>query len=220
MAAFKLPRLKANLAIVSSNGKPTDFFLRLFNIDFAQRIEQQETSQEETLLAIQAIQEQQTAQLGLIYEALELAGIAIGQDPNTKKSSSTVTITDAWTFGSEVEFIATTPSNVSVVSSGVYAQMGLSSANFVSGTGQLRIVEIDGGVDTVIGGPWSFSVSLFPVPPGDPQAIIISNPSEVNSFTYASATSGDIKYRVDARLTTPGQILADVILETSAKRPA
>ena len=55
MAAFRLPRLKANLAIVSSRGTPLDYFLRFWNIDVAPKIEQQEANQTETIDAIQEI---------------------------------------------------------------------------------------------------------------------------------------------------------------------
>lgn len=39
--AFKLPRLKANLAIVNVKGHPLDYFLRFWNMDVAPRIEAQ-----------------------------------------------------------------------------------------------------------------------------------------------------------------------------------
>lgn len=218
MALGKLPRIQRGIPIVDAGGRALDYFLRLLSEAFTM-IERNEASQNETLEAIQELQAQQAAQLGLINDALTLAGIAIGQDADTKTDSATVTITDSWEEGPEVEFLGTVPNNISIASSGVYTQTG-AATNFVSATGQVRLVEIDGGVDSVIGGPWSFTVSLFPVPPGDPQAIVISNPPEINSFLYASTTSGDIKYRVDARLTTPGQFLSDALLKTSVKRPA
>lgn len=56
MAAFKLPRLKSNLAIVNSQGRPTDFFLRLFNIDMAQRLETIINDQQAIIDAIVAAQ--------------------------------------------------------------------------------------------------------------------------------------------------------------------
>lgn len=70
MAAFKLPRLKSSLAIVNGQGRPTDFFLRLFNIDFAQRLETIISEQQAIIDAIQAAQDaadaaQETADLAL-----------------------------------------------------------------------------------------------------------------------------------------------------------
>lgn len=98
MPTFRLPRLKANLAIVNSKGQPLDYFLRLFNIEFAQRIEQQEFAQDEILqqLAEQLllIQQAQTtaenaleaAQNGARYADMNGAGQAVvdGVQPMTR----------------------------------------------------------------------------------------------------------------------------------------
>lgn len=73
MAAFKLPRLKANLAIVNGKGWPTDYFLRLFNIELAQRIEQNETEQNEILARLVAAEEAAAAAQATADEALAAA---------------------------------------------------------------------------------------------------------------------------------------------------
>lgn len=216
MAAFKLPRLKANLAIVNSKGQPLDYFLRFWNIEVAPRIEQQETIQDQTLQDIQNIQQQLIAQLALTQQALELAGIAVGQDPNTKTAEAVATIADSWEQGPEVEFVGAAAGTVTVAGSGVYYASG-ATINFTSSTGQMRLIEIEAGVDTVIGGPWNFTVTLFPSPPGDPQTIIISNPSEINSFSLARTNTGDIKYRIEAILNS-GQVMTDVMIKTTVKR--
>lgn len=56
MPVLKLPRLKSNLAIVNGQGRPTDFFLRLFNIDFAGRLEKAINDQDALLQQILAAQ--------------------------------------------------------------------------------------------------------------------------------------------------------------------
>lgn len=76
MAMFKLPRLKANLPIVDGKGNPRDYFLRFWNIEVAPRIEQQESSQDEILAQIQAVQEEQAEQLSLIMAAQARADAA------------------------------------------------------------------------------------------------------------------------------------------------
>ena len=76
MAMFKLPRLKANLALVNSKGNPLDYFLRFWNIEVAPRIEQQEAGQDEILAQIQAVQEEQAEQLSLIMAAQARADAA------------------------------------------------------------------------------------------------------------------------------------------------
>lgn len=76
MASFKLPRLQANLPIVSGEGKPNNFFLRLFNIELAERIEKAITDQQEItdalaaqLLLIQAAQDRADAAYALAESA-------------------------------------------------------------------------------------------------------------------------------------------------------
>lgn len=69
MPAFRLPRLKANLAIVNGQGKPLDYFLRFWNIEVAPRIEQQEANQDDLIAQIQAVQQEQADQLALIIAA-------------------------------------------------------------------------------------------------------------------------------------------------------
>ena len=76
MAMFKLPRLKANLPIVDGKGNPRDYFLRFWNIEVAPRIEKQESSQDEILAQIQAVQEEQAEQLSLIMAAQARADAA------------------------------------------------------------------------------------------------------------------------------------------------
>lgn len=78
MAIFSLPRLKANLAIVNGQGKPTDFFLRLFNIDFAQRLELVINDQQALIDQIIAAQAAADAAQATADAALAAAGEASG----------------------------------------------------------------------------------------------------------------------------------------------
>lgn len=78
MVGIKLPRLKSDYQIVTGQGYPTPFFLRLFNIDLAQRLET-------TVGGLQAVQAELVAQLALIQaaqnradEAYDLAETAQG----------------------------------------------------------------------------------------------------------------------------------------------
>lgn len=60
--AFKLPRLKANLAVVNQRGQPLDYFLRFWNMDVAPSLEAQITDLTEITAELQY-------QLGLIQTA-------------------------------------------------------------------------------------------------------------------------------------------------------
>lgn len=78
MAIFNLPRLKSNLPIVNGQGKPTDFFLRLFNIDFAQRLELVINDQQALIDQIIAAQAAADAAQATADAALAAAGDASG----------------------------------------------------------------------------------------------------------------------------------------------
>lgn len=79
MAAFKLPRLKSNLAIVNGQGRPTDFFLRLFNIDMAQRLETIINDQQAIIDAIVAAQDAADAAQLAAEAAQDAADAALAQ---------------------------------------------------------------------------------------------------------------------------------------------
>ena len=102
MAAFKLPRLKSNLAIVNGQGRPTDFFLRLFNIDMAQRLETIINDQQAIIDAIvaaqqaaQAAQDAADAAQDTADQALQNTGARytdLNSTPGTTVATSTVTM--------------------------------------------------------------------------------------------------------------------------------
>lgn len=79
MAAFKLPRVKSNLAIVNGQGRPTDFFLRLFNIDMAQRLETIINDQQAIIDAIVAAQAAADAAQVAAEAAQDAADAALAQ---------------------------------------------------------------------------------------------------------------------------------------------
>ena len=199
MAAFKLPRLKANLAVVSGQGKPLDYFLRFWNIEVAPRIEQQETNQDTLIAQIQILQEQQAQQLVLINEALELAGIAIGLSGGNS-GSTTVEIDmtfPTWVLGPVVALTGVVAGDLTIPGSGLFSKTGTTS--FSGDTnGEMRLVEIVGGVDTIIGGPWNFTISR--PDPNPASTVYVGNPTEIPAFTSARTTTGAVSYRIDARM--------------------
>lgn len=99
MAVLKLPRLKANLAIVNGQGKPTDFFLRLFNLDFAQRLEVVINEQQDLIDQIIAAQAAADAAQATADAALAAASDASGAkytnlDAAAGASTATSTVND------------------------------------------------------------------------------------------------------------------------------
>lgn len=206
MAMFKLPRLKANLALVNSKGNPLDYFLRFWNIEVAPRIEQQEADQDMILQQLQDVQEQQAQllaaqeqQLILINEALMLAGIAIAQSGGNSGTATTeINMTPpAWVLGPVVNLTGVVAGNVTVPGSGLYSKAG-TTAFFGDTNGEVRIVEIVSGVDTVIGGPWPFTISR--VDPNPAGTVYVGNAAQLNTFTQARTTTGAVSYRIDTRM--------------------
>lgn len=195
MPSFKLPRLKANLALVTGQGKPLDYFLRFWNIEVAPRIESQEASQDEILEKIQDVQDQQAEQLDLIYQALELAGIALEEAGGSAGSSSMVVdVEDVfWVNGPVVGLPTATAGTLSITGSGMQTTSTTTqSANPSSGS--LRLVRIDGG-ETVIGGPWAWQAELGGKPP---LKTFISNSPDIGAFSYADPGGVGVQYRLDA----------------------
>lgn len=198
MAAFKLPRLKANLSIVSGHGKPLDYFLRFWNIEVAPRIENQEASQDQIIAELAEVQEQLSAQLTSINKALELAGLALSQTGNGGTASLTIDIdTAAWQNGPLVGLSGVVAGDLSAIGSTILVNesstVGLGTVN-----GEIRIVEVIGGVDTVVLGPYPFTIthSVFSCP-------------GIDSATVALSTTGAIGYRLDY-IYTSGATALDV----------
>jgi hypothetical protein len=204
---FRLPRLKANLAIVNGQGKPIDYFLRFWNIDVVPLIERQEASQESTLAAIQAIQAQQAQQLELINDALELAGLALatadGGTP-TKSGSATGTFSLSGTSFNTATTVALTsvsagdltiPGTGPTVSPSITAMTGGTVLN-----GEYQIIEIDNGVDN--GTVFTGTFVVTDVTTDEPNQIFSINhvsASAVAAFLDARTTTGAISYRAEVR---------------------
>lgn len=195
--AFRLPRLKANLAIVNGQGKPLDYFLRFWNIDVAPLIERQEAAQEETLTDISDIQDALAAQLILIQEALELAGIAVGEGGGVTGSTTDVLDVDAtWTPGPVVALTGLVAGTLTIPGSGfVFSPATTGPVGEVNG--EMRLVEIVGVTETIVGGPWSYAAEGINGKTG--YSVYFANPSEVNSFSAAATSTGDVSYRLDVR---------------------
>lgn len=216
MAAFKLPRLKANLALVNRDGKPLDYFLRFWNIEVAPTIEAQEKSQNEVIGQIQALQQQQAAilaqqaeQLVLINQALELAGLALetadGGGP-TKSGSATGSfiLTGTSDFAAtEVFLTGVAAGDLTIPGTGpsqVIGTTAMSGGNYVEA--EYDIVEVVGGVDTVV---FTGTFNVLDVTGDEPYQIFQVNhtsASAVAAFSDPRTTTGTLSYRVDVRRVT------------------
>lgn len=206
MAAFKLPRLKSNLPIVNREGKPEDYFLRFFNIDFAQRLEANENNQAMIIAQIQDIQTQQAEQLVLINQALELAGLALetadGGGPN-KSGSNTGTFALSGTSSvpaTTVALAGVVAGNLTIPGTGpsqIVGTTAMTGGNYVEAA--YDVVEVVGGVDTVV---FTGTFNVTDVTGDEPYQIFqVSHTSAaaVAAFTSARASIGLVDYRLDVR---------------------
>lgn len=200
MAAFKLPRLKANLAIVNGQGKPLDYFLRFWNIEVAPRIEKQEAAQTSQLEAISQLQIQQQQQLDLIYQALELAGGNAGGTSGSDTEFFSLT-GSSWTPSALVVLTGVVADNLRITGTGPSTQYGTSA--MTGGTvayGEYRIIEVVSGVDgdTVFNGTFYVTDQTT----DEPDQILFvthSSQSAVAAFNDPRTTTGDVDYRVETR---------------------
>lgn len=205
MAMFRLPRLKSNLAIVNKEGKPADYFLRFWNIEVAPTIESQERSQNELLAAIQQLQVQQQAQLDLINQALELAGLALetadGGGPNKSGSGANLFTNNTGTFASVVTIPLTSVSagNLALTGTGPSAVVGTTTMTGGNQTFfEYQIVEVSGG-DTVL---FTGAFDVTDVTTDEPNQIFSINhtsASAIAAFFAARTSTGSISYRIDVR---------------------
>lgn len=198
MALGKLPRLQRGIPIVDSAGRALDYLLRLLNDAFTM-LERNEASQNETLLRLEELTAAQEQQLILINEALMLAGIAIAQSGgNSGTATAEIDMTpSAWVLGPVVNLTGVVAGNVTIPGSGLYSKAG-TTAFFGDTNGEVRIVEVVGGVDTIIGGPWAFTISR--VDPNPAGTVYVANSANINTFTQARTTTGAVSYRIDARM--------------------
>lgn len=213
MAALKLPRLKANLAIVDTSGNPTDFFLRLFNIDFAQRLEDFEAAQQVSIEQQAILIAQQQSQLELINQALELAGLAGG-------GFSANTIADisytGWTLGPQVDLTGVVAGDLTIAGTSLQPISTTRLGAYPDEQyGMLRVVEVVGGVDTVVYGPAPFITGRDVDPDSIPY---ILNPATIGTFTDARSTTGAVSYRLDAKMDVTPVEMQDVRFNIQVKR--
>ena len=142
MAAFKLPRLKSNLAIVNGQGRPTDFFLRLFNIDMAQRLETVINDQQAIIDAIVAAKNAADAAQQAAEAAQNTADAAVtGSATDSRVFSGIISSSSFVTLG-EVEY----PNRVA---DGWWnAQISASASADGIGTNAIEVILIEDGQPT------------------------------------------------------------------------
>lgn len=215
MAILKLPRLKANLAIVDGKGRPTDFFLRLFNIDFAGRLERTINDQSEIVDQLVVIVNQlqavalaaQNAQAAA-NEAQTSADGAAGGTARSGSTSDNFAVTGtAWVLGSTVVSLPTVVAgNLTIFGSGPIQTSTVYLTGGNSLIGQWRVVEIDGGVETTV-----FTGSFRAISQGGMTPNILNESSDaVAAFSDPRTSTGTIGYRLDVARISGASLIGDL----------
>lgn len=223
MALFRLPRLQQSLPIVDGQGKPLASFLRWWNIDVLGKIEVQENQQNEQIAAITALQEQTTANIAAINEALALAGLALetadgaGAGPTRSGSDTgTITLTGAFAPVAQVDLLTVSAGNLTFAGS-VYSP-SMTPVVGVTYNYEYQIVEVDNGIDNGVVFPGSFTI--FRASPMSDVVTTDTSATSLGSFSGARTTTGSISYRVEARYTSPTPPSTDLFFNLFARRAA
>lgn len=89
LAPLRLPKLQGRLPVVDSLGRPLDYFLRFFNIDFSGAIERNEAQQQQIILQLQAVQATQQEEIDRLnrvlagteeFSAVNVGGIIVAEN--------------------------------------------------------------------------------------------------------------------------------------------
>jgi hypothetical protein len=211
--AFRLPKLNALIAIVTGAGLPTTGFLRFWNMEVVPAIEAQEAAQQEVLEQQAILIAQQQSQLELINQALELAGLAGG-------GFSANTIADisytGWTLGPQVDLTGVVAGDLTIAGTSLQPISATRLGAYPDEQyGMLRVVEVVGGVDTVVYGPAPFITGRDVDPDSIPY---ILNPATIGTFTDARSTTGAVSYRLDAKMDVTPVEMQDVRFNIQVKR--
>jgi len=190
--AFKLPRLKSNLAIVNAKGHPMDYFLRFWNMDVAPQLESQITDLTDITAELQR-------QLGLILDA-QAAADAAQLAASAAQSTANTALATASSGARYAEFGATGFSDTVSVSSvevGVALQLsgGLDGGEIDADTdwvGEAVLTEEQGGTTNEIARvPISVPSTGLSVPGG-----FVAGSAGVN-MTGFGTLSGSVLYRLE-----------------------
>lgn len=211
--ALKLDRLSPYSFIVQATRAPTHEFIALWE-KLCGKLEKQEAAQD-------AAQATQAAQLVLITQALEAAGIAIqtandaqasadaGGSATARSGSGTDPSVSlgplgAWIDGPTVSLLTVSAGDLTVPGSGPQQDADVTIQEGTTFSGQYRVIEVIGGVTTATFGPWSFSAIAAGAPDGFgnyPAAISNPDASTVAAFLFARSSTGSVDYKIQARWT-------------------
>lgn len=201
---FKAPRIRAKDPLANKDGTPTNAFVRFWDT-FCKALETQESSQNQTIADIQQI----VAQLQLVSAQAQAAAQAANQaqtsadDPTVKAGSATgsTDVGASWAAGAQVDLTGVIAGTLTLAGSGPIQTTSVESDSGRTIFGEWRIVEIAGGVDTVVF-TGQFGATKTSSNPAETPSINNTSATEAQEFSLAQTSTGAVSYRLDVRRTS------------------
>lgn len=214
---LRLPRLPSGFRLTGPDGAVSSLFLRWFNVDYANAIENADAAQNITLAQIQqtlataaqaAAVATAAATVATTAQTAADAGGSATARSGTGVASITTVDSGAWVSGPVVNLLTVSAGNASFPGSGPeFTGISLSNpSDFFNG--EFRIVEVGSGTTVYSGSMSAYQdVELSGL-------VFVTNDNvvDLSTFSVARATTGSISYRLDARWLSGPQLNATYTL--------
>ncbi len=210
MAAFQLPAIQIGVPIVDpQTGRMTAYYS-----DWLNRILQQVVAQINTnsnlIAQLQATQAQLVATISQVQavqaaaaQAQATADAAGGGGGQSGFATATLSVgSGGWSAGPQVDLTAVIAGNLTLAGTGPTAGGSTSVDTIGDFTGQWRIVEIVGAVETVVF-PGTFSLGAQVDPDSGFTSYYLYNTTDTTSVSIPQTSTGAVSYRMDLILDNP-----------------
>lgn len=217
---FILPRVRAADPITGTDGRAANAFVRFWDT-ICRQIEGQENNQN-------AILAQLSAQLELINQALELAGLALetadaaGGGPSRSGSNTGSFVLSGTGDVSPCLVALTTVSADNLTVPGTGPGVTYGSTAMTGGTtvdAEYDIVEVVSGVDTVV---FTGTFTINDITGDEPSQVfqvVHTSAPDIAAFSEARTSTGSVSYRIDVRRVS-GATMTGVKFYLFARRSA
>lgn len=202
-----MPRVRTADPITDAKtGRAANAFVRFWDT-ICRQIEGQENNQNNLIATIQAVQAQQSAQLELINQALELAGLALetadaagGGSARSGSDTGAFVLTGTGDVSPcTVALTTVSAGDLTIPGTGpgvTYGSTAMTGGSTVSA--EYDIVEVSGGDTVVFSGEFTIN-DVTGDEPSQVFQVIHPSAAAVAAFTDARASTGSVSYRVDVR---------------------
>lgn len=219
------PPLQQNMPLVDPRtGHPSTYFIDTYN-NLTRRLTATIQALETSIVQLQALnsenaslQQQMITQSQSTAQAQAEADVASGSGAQSGDASGDVfaPFGGAWAHGPVVNLTGVAAGTLSAALSGPSRNALTYVSNRGSYTGNYRIVEVIGGIDTVIF-TGTFAIDRYSEDTSPPTDLMsIYNTTDTSTFTVARSTTGVMSYRIDA--SSPDVDVSDLSLYIYVRR--